>query len=222
MHLIWPIRQHIRLIHERRSRDPACTRNPRHGRCTLTGGAAGVQVTGDPGAARATAAHATVAHATAVHATAAHATARPCGCGPCSRPCARTTRAPPRRPTRARARMRAGPAPPLCRLSDDGSGGATSEDEGQDDREADEGDEDRTARAVDSMAMDAKAAAAADTTAVGSSWRTRWGRPRRRGGGVGHGKLNLWCEAQARKLAAVSCRRANARQARVGRHRAGQ
>ena len=75
---------------------------------------------------------------------------------------------------------RAGVASPLCRLSDDGSGGATSEDEGQDDREADEGDEDRTARAVDSMAMDAKAAAAADTTAVGSSWRTRWGRPRRR------------------------------------------
>jgi hypothetical protein len=48
------------------------------------------------------------------------------------------------------------------------------------------------------------------------------GRDDERGGGDGHGKLNLWCEAQARKSAAVSCRRANARQAPVGRHRAGQ
>ena len=58
----------------------------------------------------------------------------------------------------------------------------------------------RATKAEDRTAEDRTAAAAADTTAVGSSWRTRWGRPRRRGGGVGHGKLNLWCEVQARKL----------------------
>ena len=60
------------------------------------------------------------ADATAAHATTAHATApmrlrsmrqRPCDCGPCNRARASETRAPPRQPTRAR--MRAGPSPPL-------------------------------------------------------------------------------------------------------------
>ena len=56
MHLIWPIRQHIRLINEYRSRNPACTRDPRHASTlhdiTRRGGESErqVRVTGDQAA----------------------------------------------------------------------------------------------------------------------------------------------------------------------------
>jgi hypothetical protein len=70
-------------------------------------------------------------------------------------------------PRPARERMRAGPAPPLCRLSRRKRGSTSDADQdGQDEREKART---RSEEAGDSKAMDGKAAATAATESVGST-----------------------------------------------------
>ena len=158
MHLIWPIRQHIRLIHERRSLGPACTRDLRHARCMRTPSDGYSEQWGRErqgpsdrgpsgrGPSDQLPQQRRVRAAWSMH------------CDPMPHPSARVNA---RHPSPGARRMCACPAPPLCRCSMRKreidrrcrSGYRTSS-------------RMRTEEAVDSTAMDAKAAAAKDTTAA--------------------------------------------------------